>query len=93
MRLGTVLNIARNRDDLRKTNDQDNLKIDPGIGPVVVLEKNEKTFGLMVDSLLGQQETVVKPLSGIVQYRKEFAGATILGDGTVALIIDVGGLI
>jgi len=93
LRLKNVLNIPNSFDNRGNPNNQDSLKINPGIGPIVVLEKNEKTFGLMVDSLLGQQETVVKPLSGIVQDRKEFAGATILGDGTVALIIDVGGLI
>jgi len=63
------------------------------IGPVVVVERNEKIFGVMVDALIGQQETVVKPLEGMLKGRKEFAGATILGDGTVALILDIGGLI
>jgi two-component system chemotaxis sensor kinase CheA len=47
----------------------------------------------MVDTLLGQQETVVKPLEGMLKGRKEFAGATILGDGSVAFILDVGGLV
>jgi two-component system chemotaxis sensor kinase CheA len=62
-------------------------------GPVVVVERDEKLFGIMVDALLGQQETVVKPLEGMLKGRKEFAGATILGDGSVALILDVGGLV
>jgi len=63
------------------------------IGPVIVVEKKEKIIGIMVDALIGQQETVVKPLEGMLKGRKEFAGATILGDGTVALILDIGGLI
>ncbi len=61
------------------------------IGPVVVVERAEKFFGLMVGRLIGQQEIVVKPLR--FKGRTEFAGATILGDGTVALILDVGGLV
>jgi two-component system chemotaxis sensor kinase CheA len=60
------------------------------IGPVVVVERAGKFFGLMVGKLIGQQEIVVKSLE--VKDRKEFVGATILGDGTVALILDVSGL-
>ena len=63
------------------------------IGPVVVVERDEKFFGIMVDTLIGQQETVVKPLEGMLKGKKEFAGATILGDGSVAFILDVGGLV
>jgi len=63
------------------------------IGPVVVVERDEKLFGIMVDTLIGQQETVVKPLEGMLKGKKAFAGATILGDGTVAFILDVGGLV
>ena len=62
------------------------------IGPVVVVERNEKIFGIMIGRLIGQQEIVVKPLEGMLKGRKEFTSATILGDGTVALILDVGGL-
>lgn len=64
-----------------------------GIGPVVVVERNEKIFGVMVGRHIGQQEIVVKPLEGMLKGRKEFTSATILGDGTVALILDVGGLV
>jgi len=78
LRLKNVLNVPGNND---------------GIGPVIVVERKEKVFGIMVDTLLGQQETIVKPLEGILKGRKEFAGATMLGDGTVALILDIGGLI
>ena len=62
-------------------------------GPVVVVERDEKLFGIMVGTLLGQQETIVQPLEGMLKGRKEFAGATILGDGSVAFILDVGGLV
>jgi two-component system chemotaxis sensor kinase CheA len=80
LRLKNVLNVPGNKDRDR-------------IGPVVVVERNEKLFGIMVDALIGQQETVVKPLGGMLKGKKEFAGATMLGDGTVALILDIGGLI
>jgi len=62
------------------------------IGPVVVVERREKICGIMTGRLIGQQEIVVKPLEGILKGRKEFTSATILGDGTVALILDVCGL-
>ena len=80
LRLKNVLNVPGNKDKDR-------------FGPVVVVERDEKLFGIMVDTLLGQQETVVKPLEGMLKGRKEFAGATILGDGSVVLILDVGGLV
>jgi len=80
LRLKNIFDVPGNKDKDR-------------IGPVVVVERNEKLFGIMVDALLGQQETVVKPLEGMLKGRKEFAGATILGDGSVALILDVGGLV
>ena len=78
LRLKNVLNVPGNNE---------------GIGPVVVVERKEKIFGIMVGTLIGQQETVVKPLEGMLKGKKEFAGATILGDGTVALILDMRGLL
>ena len=62
------------------------------IGPAVVVERREEVVGLMVDSIAGQQETVIKPLAGVLAGKKEFAGATILPDGRVALILDIAGL-
>jgi two-component system chemotaxis sensor kinase CheA len=46
----------------------------------------------VVDALIGQQEIVIKPLSGMLKGLKGLAGVTILGDGRVALILDVRGL-
>ena len=63
-----------------------------GLDYVVIVENQNRSFGLMVDSLITQHETIVKPFKGMLEKRKEFAGATILGDGSVALIIDVEGL-
>src|SRR5206468_8940912 len=50
------------------------------------------TFGLVVDEILASQEIVVKPLADSLKQTAVFSGATILGDGRVALILDVPGL-
>lgn len=55
---------------------------------VVVIKKGEQQVGLVIDDLLGQQETVIKSLGKHITYNKLFSGATILGDGEVALILD-----
>ena len=57
--------------------------------PVVVVEAGSRKAGLVVDGLLGQQEAVIKPLTGILKEIKGASGATILGTGKVALIVDV----
>ena len=59
---------------------------------VVVLEAEQKRFGLVVDAVRDTQEIVVKPLGTQLSGIDQFAGATILGDGRVALILDVHGL-
>ena len=55
---------------------------------VVVVKKGNKNTGLIVDGLIGQQEIVIKSLGKYLAGIKDIAGATILGDGQVALIID-----
>ncbi|MCM1245679.1 MAG: chemotaxis protein CheA [Roseburia sp.] len=60
---------------------------------VVVVKKGEKRLGIVVDNLLGQQETVIKSLGHHITNAKLFSGATILGDGEVALILDTNTLI
>lgn len=60
---------------------------------IVIVKIGEKNVGLMVDSLLGQQEIVIKPLGKTLQGMKEYVGATILGDGLVTLILDVAALV
>ncbi|MBU5591118.1 chemotaxis protein CheA [Clostridium sp. MSJ-4] len=60
---------------------------------IVIVNVGEKTVGLLVDGLLGQQEIVIKPLGKTLQGLKEYIGATILGDGLVTLILDVAALI
>ncbi|MDA8034236.1 MAG: chemotaxis protein CheA [Actinomycetota bacterium] len=59
---------------------------------VMVLQSDDELFGLVVDAVYESQEIVVKPLGRHVMQIPLFAGATILGDGDVALILDVVGL-
>ncbi len=59
---------------------------------IVVLQANDHPFGLVVDHINDSEEIVVKPLSKQLRSLKVFAGATIMGDGKVALILDVVGL-
>ena len=60
---------------------------------IVIVKTGEKRVGLMVDSLVGQQEIVIKSLGKSLKTLKEYVGATILGDGHVTLILDVVSLI
>jgi two-component system, chemotaxis family, sensor kinase CheA len=60
---------------------------------IIIVKIGEKTVGLLVDSLLGQQEIVIKPLGKTLRSLKEYIGATILGNGLVTLILDVAALI
>lgn len=55
---------------------------------VVIMQKAEQQVGLVIDELIGQQETVIKSLGHHITCDKLFSGATILGDGEVALILD-----
>src|SRR6476646_4820676 len=59
---------------------------------IVVLQANDHPFGLVVDEINDSEEIVVKPLSKQLRGLKIFAGATIMGAGKVALILDVVGL-
>jgi two-component system chemotaxis sensor kinase CheA len=63
-----------------------------GAFPLVVARKGEGCIGLAVDSLLGNQEIVVKPLDLLLKGMRKFAGTTILADGRVALILNTSGL-
>jgi two-component system chemotaxis sensor kinase CheA len=60
---------------------------------VVVVRKGDKQLGIIVDSLIGQQEIVIKSLGKLLIGIPGVAGATILGDGAVSLILDVGTLV
>ena len=60
---------------------------------VVIVKKGDKMAGLVVDELLGQQEIVIKSLGAYIKQCKFISGATILGDGEVALILDANALL
>lgn len=60
---------------------------------VVAARHGDRHVAFMVDRLLGEQDVVVKSLGGLVGSRKGLTGATILGDGTLGLIIDIAGLV
>ena len=59
---------------------------------IVVLQADDRHFGLVVDEINDTEEIVVKPLGKQLKGIPTFAGATIMGDGQVALILDVLGL-
>jgi two-component system chemotaxis sensor kinase CheA len=68
-------------------------KRDAGGGQVVVLEVADRRAGMVVDELTGQQEIVIKPFDAVKDGLSVFSGATILGDGKPALILDVSSLL
>jgi two-component system chemotaxis sensor kinase CheA len=79
-RLNKVLNVHTNSRDAEN------------IVSIVVLQAEDKQFGLIVDAINDTQEIVVKPLGGLLKNIKGYAGATIMGDGKIALILDVLGI-
>ena len=64
-----------------------------GLERVIIVELAERRAALVVDELIGQQEIVVKQFDGVQDARSLFGGATILGDGSPALILDVSSLL
>ena len=86
---GLVIPIIR----MDKILDIEPLEKEPQSLTVVIVKKGEKYAGLVVDSLIGQQEIVIKSLGKFIRNNKIISGATILGDGEVALILDANALI
>ncbi len=80
IRLNEILDIPSKKDP------EDNLV-------VVVVKKGDKMAGLVVDELIGQQEIVIKSLGKYISRCKIISGATVLGDGEVALILDANALL
>jgi two-component system chemotaxis sensor kinase CheA len=62
-------------------------------GLLVVVEADGQKIGLLVDDLLAQQQVVIKSLQDNYQQVEGISGATILGNGSVALILDVSGIL
>ena len=67
--------------------------VDPTQGIVVVVESGQDSRCLFVDELIGKQEVVIKSLGDMFRNQTEFAGAAILGDGRVGLILDINSLV
>ncbi len=86
---GTVIPLVRLNEVLDiepLSEEEDGLDDDTII--VVIVKKGDRQAGLVIDKLLGQQEIVIKPLGKFIRVPKMISGATILGNGEVALIID-----
>jgi two-component system chemotaxis sensor kinase CheA len=62
-------------------------------GHVVVVQIGTQQIGFVVDSLIGQEEVVIKPLDALLQGTAGMAGATITSDGGIALILDIPNLL
>lgn len=60
---------------------------------VVIVKKGNKLAGLVVDNLIGQQEIVIKSIGSYINCSKMIGGATVLGDGEIALILEVNALV
>ncbi len=86
---GMVIPLIR----MDKILDIEPLEEDPESLTVVIVKKGDKYAGLVVDNLIGQQEIVIKSLGKFIKNNKMISGATILGDGEVALILDVNALL
>lgn len=67
-------------------------RVDPTSALVVIIESVSRRFGVLVDDILGEQQAVIKSLEQNYQKVSGIAGATILGDGRVSLILDIHGL-
>ena len=77
--LGELLSIERSADGRSVYN-------------VVLVEATNRMVGLVVDSVVGQVDIVVKPLCYPIQYLKRYSGMTVLGDGSIVPILDLGNL-
>ncbi len=86
---GSVIPIIRSHEIL----ELEELEEQPENYVVVIMQKGDQRVGMIVDNLIGQQETVIKSLGRHITNEKLFSGATILGDGEVALIFDTNTLI
>ena len=62
-------------------------------GHVVILTVGNQRIGCVVDQLIGQEEVVIKPLGKMLHGTPGMSGATITGDGRIALILDIPGLL
>lgn len=92
--LGKIVSLVRLRElvQFNNINKEDEKLGKIPMKTIIVLERNGLEVGLLVDNLIGQQEIVIKNLGGLLKGVKGVSGGAILGDGKVALIIDVSSL-
>ena len=76
----------------RRKNDHDRRSNRANAVKIIVCKYGDRHFGLVVDEVYDNEEIVVKPLSGLLKSCQCYAGATIMGDGSVAMIIDTNGI-
>ncbi|MCE9547666.1 MAG: chemotaxis protein CheW [Planctomycetia bacterium] len=101
VRLGEVLNRPQPFSDETKaeilrthgSGGSDPASIQKTVQYIVVVRHEGKPYGLLVDEVRGTEEIVVKPMQSTMKRVKIFSGATILGDGCVALIANVAGIV
>lgn len=86
---GTVIPLIR-LDQLLEVEPGD---FEPESLTVVIVRKGDKQAGLVVDNLIGQQEIVIKPIGDYIRCSKLISGATILGNGEIALILEANTLV
>jgi len=89
---GRLLPLVYLNRELRVSADANSALTSDGAVNIVVLQADERQFGLVVDQIHDTEEIVVKPLRKQLKTIKTFAGSSIMGDGKVALILDVLGL-
>ena len=59
---------------------------------IILVALGDQYYALLVDNLIGQQEIVIKKLNGVLSHMKEYLGVTILGNGDITIILDIGSL-
>jgi two-component system chemotaxis sensor kinase CheA len=89
---GRLLPLVYLREQLRTTADESTMAANRDALNIVVLRAEDRQFGLVVDRINDTEEIVVKPLSKQLKGIPVYSGTTIMGDGKVALILDVLGL-
>jgi two-component system, chemotaxis family, sensor kinase CheA len=89
---GKLLPVLRLTDILGLPGSSSSANEDNGALQMMVLKVGTNRYGLVVDQVLDSEEIVVKPLTNFVKDAKCYAGATIMGDGKVAMILDIAGI-
>jgi len=75
-----------------RVNEKLNIEADGENNHIILILLGDQYYGLLVNNLIGQQETVIKKLGGPLSKMREYLGATILGNGDIILILDVGNI-